>query len=475
MNGQEGTGTASVFVGKALLRYIIPFRIDLAQEGEGSFGAVCGRLASRSWAPITEFDPNHHLYDHILSGLRPESGAPYLGRAWSWQDPKAAGSGLRVAFTLPGDPEDRLLLKNVSLALFTTGVGFLWYDVRRDPSAAQRGPRSLENLLRLHQQLGNISSYNRRHVQFTDGGEPYQLAVWVRDLLSAFLGPVRFFNSLDMDGSGPPLRALRFAYAVLEGEDGIPLTTRVCQLARGFASLSVPGQDLARQSLEAFQGTCIHIAREGCAYVSSSAAPEFNRKHFLSRFETCYFWIYLLTLQQSYALKDFARRIAESAGADPAERAGSMDRLLAEISSFLVRNEFAGVSDAHHINEFYCYGLSQLNIREESVTLHDSLNALTQLQNSIRQAREAKREKEADARVEFGLALLAFLAVISALCDSVGVITGILDEHLRGIWWIPVALLWLLVAGIVALAVRLLRGRDLPRLLRKGRKSGGED
>ena len=200
------------------------------------------------------------------------------------------------------------------------------------------------------------------------------------------------------------------------------------------------------------------------------AAAEFNRYVFPDRFETCYFWIYMLIIQQSYGLKAFAQRISECTSEDPYAHTEAMDRLLIEISGFLVRNEFPSVSDAHHINEYYHYGLTQLNVRQESALLHDSLNAMTQLQNSWRQTEEARREKVSSDRLETALGLLALLTVISALCDSVGLITGILDEHLRGPWWILVAAQWLLVAGIVVLAYFLFRGRDLQSTMRSKKK-----
>ena len=464
-------------VKRFLLRYIVPFRIDLVPETENerSFHAVCGRLSRETWEPITKFDPRKHLYDYIIEGLRADGAEAPLGYALRRKNQDGAETRHQIWIESRKLGGECLSMLNESLVLFTTGIGFYWYDVHWETEPGKpNAPHALDRLLQLQQNLGNLAGHRKGDVYISRDGANELLSVWIRDFLRSQLGQVRFFESLRINGEQVPVRALRFADAVLDREDSEPHFIRACQLARGYNSVSVPGQNSADAHLEYFQGTCIHISREGCAYVASASAPEFNRGSFLDRFETCYFWIYLLMLQQSYGLKVFARRIAECTSADPYAHTKEMDRLLIEISGFLVRNEFPSVSDAHHINEYYHYGLSQLRIREESLQLRDGLNTMTQLQNSWRQLEESRREKISNDRLETGLAMLALLAVISALCDSVGLITGILDEHLRGTWWIPVALQWLLVVGIVVLAVFLFRGQELPHIVPR-RKDDGSD
>ncbi len=456
-------------VERFLLRYIIPFQTESCPEDDQSFEAVRSRLSGAEWEPIVEFDDQEYLYDHIISSLRADCGDSPLGCAVRWRGPDAGR--LRIAMRERGKNASGWNAANISLVLFTTGIGFLWFDLRQlEDTGRHLGKMSLEALLRLQQQMGNLVWRERQYLIADCDGEGRLFGAWIRDFLEERIGPVRFFWSHEIDGKQVPRRALRFAYAILDREESIPLHIRTCQLARGLNTPSVPGRNSVGEYLENFKGTCFHISREGCAYIASPSAPEYNLRQFPHRFTTCYFWIYMLILQQAYGMKAFARRISECTSEDPYAHTEAMDRLLMEISSFLVRNEFPSISDVHHINEFYLYGLARLNIREESALLHDSLNAMTQLQNSQRQTEETTREKTTSDRLESALALLSLLTVISAMCDSVGFITGIRDEHMRGGWWILAAAEWLGVVGIVVFAVFLFRGRDLMSEIRSRRK-----
>ena len=451
-----------------LLRYIIPFWLEW-NEREG-FAQCVQKLDESGPIPIEEFEPWHHLYEYILDCLRPDGGGAPLGRAWTCPLPER----ISLHCDKPKAPIASAFVETAGLMLFTTGVGFFWFDISDEGGRMKHlGACQLSEALWLQQHLS--TAWNERYpTSFLLGGEKLSPLLWARNLLSGLLQQqVYFFDSKELDGVSIPYRLLHFADAVISGPDDQPLSTRCCQLARGFGYKSIPAREVCTRSFTAFEGTCIHVGREGCAYMANDSAPVFSKSDFLGRYERCYFWIYLLMLQQSYALKLFARRISESTSADPDADAEDTNRLLLEITGFLVRNEFASVSDIDHINDFYRYGRAQLNIQEESRTLHDGLNAITQLRNSTRQKQEDQREKQADDRLEWALALLALLAVISAVCDSVGLITGILDASLRGGWWVAVGFMWLVVAGIVFLAFRLFTGRGLPQMHFKHRRKTG--
>ena len=468
MDGTQTTETAPAYVKTALLRYIVPFWIKFAPEY--GFADVCKELDREDMVPVTVFEPWHHIYEYIITSLTPGSHSAPLGRAWEYRRCELPEGRIGIECPRPKTPLNHLRIAHISLVLFTTGVGFLWYEVNCDSNKTGhlRGLK-LPELLWLQQHLSTAQK-ETYPILFTQSGTKQTPLEWAGGFLRQQLGDkVCYFENRDLDGATVPYRMLHFADAVIYGENQKPLVTRTCQLARGFGYASTPGDKLSEQFYNAFEHTYINIGREGCAYIADEDAPPFSRENFLERFEKCYFWIYLLMLQQSYALKLFARRIAQSASDDPDADTEDTNQLLLEITAFLVRNEFASVSDIHHINGFYRYGLEQLNIKEESAVLHDGLDALTQLQNSSRRIQETQREKKSDERLESALALLALLAVISAVCDSVGIITGILDESLKGVWWIPVLLMWLLVGGIVYLAVRLFMGRDLPHIRRRSK------
>ena len=106
-----------------LLRYIIPFWLEWS-EREG-FAQCVQKLDQSGPIPIEEFEPWHHLYEYILDCLRPDGGGAPLGRAWTCPLPER----ISLHCDKPKAPIASAYVGTAGLMLFTTGVGFFWFDI----------------------------------------------------------------------------------------------------------------------------------------------------------------------------------------------------------------------------------------------------------------------------------------------------------------------------------------------------------
>lgn len=305
------------------------------------------------------------------------------------------------------------------------------------------------------------------HAQDTSEGEKTWTIVasqvgfgkWVANLLGKICGWIRFFASVRRsDGAGKvqvPDKALMFGYVETDIEDAEALREATCRLAKGYTDRYHISRMVQESTIELFNDTCIYVGREGFGYIAGAKAADFYKDAFRQRIESVYFWAHMILLQQSYGILNYSRRVAKSLPANPEAYlceghngyyTESMDRLLLEMNTFAVKNKYSAVSSIHHINDFYRYGYRQLSIDEEMDSLNEGLKALGEMQRNRRQLEEERREKERiqrekelqeeaerreklkENKINTALGYLSLLAIISLLCDSIGLIAGIRGE-----------------------------------------------
>ena len=524
---------------KGLLRYIVPFYVD--GEGERfipSYASLCRRVdekravirsggaAEALWQPYADADYGTapDLYEHIAASLRCQGGLHpgAIAQTWRYRPFELGGNKRRGLLWVRRDGTvQRLHVAHLGVTLFTSGVGFLWYELgegrgealhdsdigdllefsnqfkelsrapgRRlldgdlpaapadgeDPAAkpdpevlaaravaADKRCAHLDEAARTRLQAQLARVFAERGVVWlpAQGREPPRWAArlddfgrWLRDLLCDTLGPVRFFLEAQKNGLHMPDKALVFAYADTECADMSALRRCACLLGKGYDEKYQVFDATPEKTLQLFGNACCYISREGCAYVAGKQAGAFFDQPFADRFRTIYFWVYMLLLQQAYGLLNYARLMAVALPADAqayredeadAVYARRMDRLLLEMNTFLVTNQFASVSGIHHINDFYLYGSRRLAIEAETESLYNGLRALGDMQRERvrltrereereRQAREERAQRQrdeqeaaADRKVERGLSILSIVALVSALCDTLGLFTGFHD------------------------------------------------
>ena len=526
------------------LRYIVPFYIEPEGGGTVPFRAACERFAALRdeageplWTPVTRYNVEPDLYDHIARWLQSRDGRSEICRSWHYAPfTRRRNDGMRIDWLREDGTVEQLLINRLGVTLFVTGVGFVWYEVQQwigQTCAPLRG-RQFSELLRFSHDFKELARRNRRllepglpmvrltkaelaalerpeggvQVKPLSGGRTLWLdgeklaarmaearplsdaqkqmiprrnyvlvpedetghcrlaalmpilGRWLRDVLRQAVPEVRFF-AVDYAQDDPvdprvPDKALLFAFAATNIAEREKLRHTVCLLAKGYHNAYGISALTVDSTLDLFNCCGLYIGREGCAFAAGANAEVFHRSdRFKERFSTIYFWTYIMLLQQTYSLLNFSRRAAEALPADPGayltdeggDYTDRMDHLLLEINAFLVRNRFSSVSSIHHINEFYRYGCRQLTIREDIDSLYEGLRALTEMQKNRRQRQDELREREADEKIETAMRRLAVLAIVSALCDSVGLVVAARQE-LAGlgdgpsVWFILSLLLW---------------------------------
>ena len=120
------------------------------------------------------------------------------------------------------------------------------------------------------------------------------------------------------------------------------------------------------------------------------------------------------------------------------------------------------VSYVHHQNEFYEYLIERLRVKEDAESVTAGLAALKELQHETllekekeqkltelaEREKEAEREKKADNMFQIGLGLMTFLAVISAVTDSYGIVSDLSDLQVTKGWFAVFVVLFCIYASI---------------------------
>lgn len=515
MNTPQNSGVGACSIRNSCLRYIVPFYIGAAQGGQAlSFREVCACFdgargngdAEPLWKSYEAYEVHPDLYDHIAQWLQPRDGYSEICRSWTYAPfaPERHG-GMEVGWQREDDVIETLVIVDLGVTVFVTGVGFLWYEVRQ--RAANGSLRPPLEALPLHETLAfghAFKELNRTNSRLLDptvpvtyvaadaretatGDESKRIkylpddrpgggrrrramqqpifGIWIRNLLLDVCADIRFFAVVRLrDGDRMievPDKALLYCFAVTDIEDQETLRVATCLLAKGYHEKYGMSHVVTDGVFDLFSNCGLYLSREGCAFVAGAGAETFHREAFRKRFLSIYFWITILMFQQTYTLLNFSRRVAETLPSDPGayleedeSYTERMDRLMLEINAFLVRSQFSSVSSIHHINSFYRYGCGRLTIDEDIDSLYDSLRALTDMQKSRRQQMEDRREKDADDKIEQTMRRLAALAIVSALCDSVGLISGAMGD-LSGLlkapspWLIASIALWVALWALV--------------------------
>lgn len=502
------------------LRYVVPFYIGEKGSERGgeplSFSEVCERFngaggGASPWRSYGNYNLNPDFYDHIAQWLEPRDGHSEICRSWTYAPFSGKQGGMGVNWRRDDGVVETLWIVDMGVTLFATGVGFLWYEVcQRNRRGQPMEGWSLSEALSFNHAFKELGRGNRRLLdpavpmtyvapgegrpERDEAGRLYEyleddraeggwrravrqpiFGIWIRELLLGVCEDIRFFAvdqiRTDQGEIDVPDKALLYCHAVTDIERIEPLRTATCLLAKGYHERYGMSRVATDNVFDLFQGCGLYISREGCAYAAGNGAESFQKEGFRERFLSRYFWIYLLMLHQTYTLLNFSRRVAEALPSDPSAYLSEdeaytdrMDRLLLEINAFLVRSQFSSVSSIHHINDFYRYGCRQLAIGEDIDSLYDSLRSLTDMQKDRRQRLENRREKEADEKIEQTMRHLGILAIVSALCDSVGMFAGARGDLTElfsdpSPWLIASIALWAVLWGLVAyISVPALKG-----------------
>ena len=420
-----------VSVDKTLvLRYVIPFSFsdsyqDLFLRMEGNKVWNCCALPSGKPSVYA------HLYRLNYGGLNDNS----IGSTWEYAHRNKLPQLLYTEEK--GAAASKWRISQMQIHLFHTNVGLAWYEL--EPMGA---PPDLESLIQLQNRFKDCSytdsyftiKHSRRSKEEEDSFAPFDAAKWLGEVLAP-LGEVQYLNgSCVKDQKDCPDRALIFNYVLLRSE--APITEKQLQmaafwLANGYSRKYRPSDQVLQEGVHPFADVCMYASRSGCGYYA--VANEGNQGllggNFNDSIRREYFFLYLLTLYQSFSLMSFSRRCALEFASDPQaysqpDLGSRLDAFVAELNAFLMKGMYSSVSSVQHHNYFYQYLRSRLMIQEDIESLKIGTEALAQIQHARREYEESllreqedAEERQRDRRQNFALAVLSVFSLVAIFLD----------------------------------------------------------
>ena len=233
-----------------------------------------------------------------------------------------------------------------------------------------------------------------------------------------------------------PDKALLYSYLFIKDqlseEDTTIFASAYC-LANGYSDRYPVPDNIISEIFAPFKGTTWYASRQGCCcIVQSNKNVNFYETIFKSKVVNDYFYLYVLLLNHIYGLTYYAEMITKDLSADVFnytrpndEMQKKLSFLNAEVNLFLMKCTYVSVSSLQHQNDYYDYIKKQLGIEGDVLSVKDSLERLTVLQDSlIKQSDERnellynKNRDKKDRMLNLSLALLALLTVVSAIADA---------------------------------------------------------
>ena len=294
-------------------------------------------------------------------------------------------------------------------------------------------------------------------------------------------------------------KALAFSYVVFgrgqnwtKNEDALKTAY---YLASGYKESYEMSSEIESVVKNPFANVYWMAAREGCGYFAWEGERNriFFEKNQYAKIMNDYFLLYIRAVYQSYSLMHYAVMISGRLSDDYQVYVNVNDKteqlskqisdISTEINLFLVKSIVTSVSYVHHQNEFYDYLIERMQIREDAESVTAGLASLKELQHETlirkqnnqkateqaEREKEAQREKEADNMFQIGLGLMTFLAVISAVTDSYGIVSGLADPQIPQGWFLVFIILFCICMIILAVSITIFI-KSIRNLKKNGKK-----
>lgn len=294
-------------------------------------------------------------------------------------------------------------------------------------------------------------------------------------------------------------KALAFSYVVFRrGKDWVKnedsLKTAY-YLASGYKESYEMSSDIDTVVKNPFSNVYWMAAREGCGYFAWEGEKNriFFEKNQYAKIMNDYFLLYIRAVYQSYSLMRYAVLVSGKLSNDyhvyvnvndkTEQLSKQISAISTEINLFLVKSIVTSVSYVHHQNEFYDYLVERMQIKEDAESVTAGLSSLKELQHETlikkqnnqkaielnERETEAQREKEADNMFQIGLGLMTFLAVISAVTDSYGIVSGLADSQIPQGWFLIFVILFCICMIILAVSITIFI-KSIRNLKKNGKK-----
>ena len=390
-------------------RLIIPFRYGEESRGKRDYwnqisqkeDCYGGRWRETS-LKTGEQDVYYHLYDQLdATSLYSDHN---IGAVYRYVPPYGDETTLSLLYCTDENTHPFDLL-NMQIALFISGVGFLWFDI-------SESDMSVDDYIVFLSRVKELNYRQNLHFFQLPDHRPFSLGSWIAEILDGICGSIRFFNPrrniIHRDNSPKevPDKALIFNYVVFPRGCSSP-ETDAYYMTKGYTKAFSLPLNLSQVQRYMTEETFLYIFTEGVGYyaVNKEENESFYQTTMLRRFRGDYYLLYLLALNQHYSLIDFAFRISTVLPADPiaylpadyyinsfegdhTSRFLALEqtvvRLCTEINVFLSRNIRSSVSYISFQNDFYRMLIDTLNIREDIDSLAGGLSSLQRLLTDLK-------------------------------------------------------------------------------------------
>ncbi len=501
------------------MRYVVPFRFDPKQETISNREAIL-MLDEKTdeyggkWVQTSVRSGEQDVYEYILdsfdeSGYSLESniGAMYMYKAKDGILPQ-----LTYHHKLNRDTKEELTsydfkIKEAGMFLFGTGIGLLWYEI----DAGEK--MNSEELIEFNFYFKELNLPKTADIFTCRNYTGLILGDWISRILRPMECKIRFYSSrenINRDNDAPvfvPDKALLFNYFVFDEADKDkevrPLIDYSFYLTKGYkGSYKIPS-NAEDKMFKPFDNVFIFVSKEGVGYYVESDKE--SKKYYTGdkglfvKIMNDYFLIYILILQQSYALLKYAETIGETLTANPEQYLDSglyntdetakkknedffklerkVRELTTQVNVFLTKNVRASVSHIQHHNDFYNYAKKQLNVLGETKDLTMGLESLQGLLRDSKQQWEASEEGARDEKINLTLGLFSIVAFVSAVYDCESLIKDFFMSNEgtstgESLMWhvLPYGIIFIvLVVAWLLLVIRLVKNTS------KKREEGSEN
>lgn len=485
------------------MRYIVPFVFAPKTETLSNRNVIAGLDGHEDeyggkWIQTCVRQGEQDVYEYILdsfddSGYSMESN---IGALFEYQSDDALPKITYHQKDGKDSPEHlfELSIKGAGLFLFGTGIGLLWYEIK-EKDTDNKGMTGSE-LVVFNSLFKELNFSKNRYIFTSSNIDNFMMGDWIVRILKPLGCNLSFYSSRENVNRRSeilyvPDKALLFNYfAFRESDDNVNdadnMTKMAYYLTKGYKeSYRIPS-GIKDDMYTPFDNVTIYVTKEGAGYYVAAREDEkfyIGDKGLFVKIMNDWFLIYVLVLQQSYALLRFAADIGRNLTANPEqylaaelynqnesvkeknrkffELESKVRELMTQINVFLTKNVRASVSHIQHQNDFYVYAKKQLNIVSDTKDMTLGLESLQGLLRDSRQQWEASEEGARDEKINLTLGLFSIVAFVSAVydCESLikdffmsndGMSTGnSLMWHIApyGIIFIILVIAWVLLIG----------------------------
>jgi hypothetical protein len=431
---------------KQLSRLIVPFAYEATEETLA--------LGQSKWWEPKDVHMNR-LFTHIEKLVSTESYPFVIGKRYHLTKEGRQTHGLPPGtnhyLTFAGGfmPDIKLTINQVECTLFESNVGFLTLDIHYPKQT------DIRRLIEANHQLKKLYNSKMRLAYLLKGE---QVELHLRELTQQLLAPLKVSTFFEASHLNAPFQALVFQSYLLDEplseEEVGPL---LFWMRRTYTDSYSPNKQDEHphgnpEVLQLYANSYWGISLEGCANLAFIGNHPQNEKYFkmnyLPHVKSTYFYLYLLSLHQRYALLHFSMLASESllSGTSTTDHNLSLHqrmeqylqdaRLITELKEkiilFKLRSVFKQVSNTSHHTAVYNLFQTNLHIDQLLGELHfelDSLSQMVQLKEQKRsqlqeEAAKQEKEREEDLKTRFNtwVVVLSFAFVlVSTIADGLSI------------------------------------------------------